>query len=104
MAAQPVYKSKNITLCSDGKYRWVYELDMYKSPAIIKEVWRAILIAMVIVLAFMFVINIMDSDLMETLEFLVQAAVVMLGVFLVLRLSCFCVHRWRKVLRGFRDG
>ena len=27
-------------MCSDGKYRWVYELDMYKSPAIIKEVLR----------------------------------------------------------------
>ena len=36
MAVQPVYKSKNITMCSDGKYRWVYELDMYKSMAIIK--------------------------------------------------------------------
>ena len=40
MAAQSVYKSKNITMCSDGKYRWVYDLDMYKSPAIIKEVLR----------------------------------------------------------------
>ena len=57
MEAQPVYKSKNITMCNDGRYRWVYELDMYKSQAIIKEVWRAILIAMVIVLAFMFVLN-----------------------------------------------
>ena len=91
MEAQPVYKSKNITMCNDGRYRWVYELDMYKSQAIIKEVWRAILIAMVIVLAFMFVINIMDSDLMETLEFLVQAAVVMLGVFLVLSVIGYLV-------------
>ena len=40
MADQSVYKSKNITMCSDGKYRLVYELDMYKSPAIIKEVLR----------------------------------------------------------------
>ena len=34
-----IYGSKNITMCPDGKYRWVYELDMYKSSVIIKEVW-----------------------------------------------------------------
>ena len=94
MTVQTVYKSKNITMCNDGKYRWVYELDMYKSPAIIKEVWRAILIAMVIVLAFVFVINIMDTDLMETLEFLVQAASVMFGIFLVLSVAGYLIFAY----------
>ena len=79
-----IYGSKNITMCPDGKYRWVYELDMYKSSVIIKEVWRAMLIAGVIVLAFLFVINIMDNDLMEALEFVAQAAAVLFGIFLVL--------------------
>ena len=51
------YKSKNITMCLDGKYRWVYELDMYKSSVIIKEIWRAMGIAIVIVLAILFAIN-----------------------------------------------
>ena len=94
MAAQPVYKSKNITMCSDGKYRWVYELDMYKSLAIIKELWRTILIAMVIVLAVMFVINIMDSGLMETLIFLAQAAAIMAGIFLVLSIIGYLVFAY----------
>lgn len=94
MADQSVYKSKNITMCSDGKFRWVYELDMYKSPAIIKEVWRALLIAMVIVLAVVFVINIMDSDLMETLVFLAQTAVVMAGIFLVLGVIGYLVFAY----------
>ena len=94
MAAQPVYKSKNITMCSDGKYRWVYELDMYKSMAIIKELWRAIFIALVIVLAVMFVINIMDSGLVETLEFLMQAAAIMAGIFLVLSIIGYLVFAY----------
>ena len=81
-------------MCNDGKYRWVYELDMYKSSVIIKEVWRAMLIAGVIVLAFMFVINIMDSDLLETLEFLVQAAAVMCGIFLVLSIIGYLVFSY----------
>lgn len=25
------YNSNNITMCNDGKYRWVYELNLYKS-------------------------------------------------------------------------
>lgn len=94
MEAQPVYKSKNITMCNDGRYRWVYELDMYKSQAIIKEVWRAILIAMVIVLAFMFVLNIMDSDLMETLQFVAQAACILFGIFLVLSIIGYLIFSY----------
>ena len=86
-----IYRSKNIMMCPDGKYRWVYELDMYKSSVIIKEVWRAMLIAGVIVLAFLFVINIMDNDLMEALEFVAQAAAVLFGIFLVLSIIGYLV-------------
>ena len=86
-----IYKSKNIMMCPDGKYRWVYELDMYKASVIIKEVWRAMLIAGVIVLAFLFVINIMDNDLMETLQFVVQTAAILFGIFLVLSIIGYLV-------------
>ena len=85
------YKSKNITMCPDGKYRWVYELDMYKSSVIIKEIWRAMGIAIVIVLAILFAINIMDSDLMETLQFIAQAACILFGIFLVLSIIGYLV-------------
>lgn len=43
------YNSKNITLCKDGQYRWVYELNMYTTTAIIKEVYRALLIGLAVV-------------------------------------------------------
>ena len=82
--ADKIYKSENITMCKDGKYRWVYELDMYKSTAIIKELWRVLLISGAIVLAFLFFINIMDGDLMDTLRFVAQSAGIMFGIFAVL--------------------
>ena len=85
------YKSNNITMCNDGKYRWVYELDMYKSSVIIKEIWRAMGIAIVIVLAILFAINIMDSDFMETLQFIAQAACILFGIFLVLSIIGYLV-------------
>ena len=89
--ADKFYKSKNITMCLDGKYRWVYELDMYKSSVIIKEIWRAMGIAIVIVLAILFAINIMDSDLMETLQFIAQSAGILFGIFLVLSIIGYLV-------------
>ena len=86
-----IYKSKNITMCPDGKYRWVYELDMYKSSAIIKEVWRVFLISVMIVAAFVFVMNIRDNGLMEALQFVVQTAAILLGIFLVLSIIGYLV-------------
>lgn len=86
-----IYGSKNITMCPDGKYRWVYELDMYKSSAIIKEVWRVFLISVMIVAAFVFVMNIRDNGLMEALQFVVQTAAILLGIFLVLSIIGYLV-------------
>jgi hypothetical protein len=92
--ADNTYKSKNITMCNDGKYRWVYELDMYKSSVIIKEVWRAMLIAAVIVLAILFAINIMDGGLMETLQFVAQAAAILFGIFLLLSIVAYLIFAY----------
>ncbi len=89
--ADNIYKSKNITMCPDGKYRWVYELDMYKSSAIIKEVWRVFLISGMIVIAFVFAMNIMDNGLMETLQFVAQTAAILFGIFLVLSIIGYLV-------------
>ena len=91
MAIQSFYKSNNITMCNDGKYRWVYELNLYKSTAIIKEVWRVLVISGVIVLGFLFVINIMDSGLLETLQFIGQAACILFGIFLVLSIVGYLI-------------
>lgn len=88
------YQSDNITMCNDGKYRWVYELNMYKSTAIIKEVWRAMAIAAVIVLGFLFVINIMDNNLMETLQFVGQAACILIGILLVLSVVGYLIFSY----------
>ena len=85
------YKSKNITMCPDGKYRWVYELDMYKSSAIIKEVWRVFIISGMIVAAFVFVMNIMDNGLLEALQFVAQTVAVLFGIFLVLSIVGYLV-------------
>ncbi len=94
MATQPVYKSKNITMCNDGKYRWVYELDLYKTTVIIKEVWRAILISIAIVIALMFIFVTMEGDFMEALRFIGESVAILCGIFLVLSIVGYLIFAY----------
>lgn len=32
--------SDNITFCADGKYRWVYEMSLFKNPTVFLLVWK----------------------------------------------------------------
>lgn len=87
------YKSKNIMMCPDGKYRWVYELDMYKSSAIIKEVWRAFLIAGLIVAAMLAVFSLIEGDsLAETVRFVGEVMAILFGIFLVLSILSYLIY------------
>ena len=55
--ADKIYESKNIKFCNDGKYRWVYELDMLSNSAILKECYRVFLIICAIVTVIAFFMN-----------------------------------------------
>ena len=47
--------TENIYYCTDGKYRWIYELNMLKNPVILMTIWKifGILILVQIVLSFL---------------------------------------------------
>ena len=80
MTEQPVYESENITMCTDGKYRWVYELNLYKNPAIIKEVGRVMLISLVIVLVLISGFQIIDG--IGTFLIVILVVITILGYLL----------------------
>ena len=94
MATQPVYKSKNITMCNDGKYRWVYELDLYTTTVIIKEVWRAILISIAIVIALMLIFVAIEGDFMEGLRFIGESIAILCAIFLVLSIVGYLIFAY----------
>ena len=77
------YASQNIKLCHDGKYRWVYELDMYKNSAILRECYRVFLITCCIVAVIGFFIGLGDG-FFGALKTALSAAVIVAGIFLVL--------------------
>ena len=43
------YQGKEVKLCNDGKYRWVYEMHLLKNPTIFLTTLKVIFIAIGIV-------------------------------------------------------
>ena len=54
---------KNIQLCPDGKYRWAYELSLYKNPHILFLVWKIFGWILFGIWVFMLVLQVSDGIL-----------------------------------------
>jgi len=84
MGGESCYKSKNITMCRDGKYRWVYELNLYKSTAVFSEVWKVLGISILITVLLIGGISVLDNDFMDVLQSMAEIAGIMLLIFIPL--------------------
>ena len=96
MTERPVYESENITMCTDGKYRWVYELNLYKNPAIIKEVGRVMFISLVIVLALILGFQMIDGigTFAEKLQFVAELAGILVAILLVITVLGYLLYSY----------
>ena len=54
--------SENIYLCQDGKYRWIYEYDMLRNPALLITTWKVLGLSFGIVMLFMILVNLLDGS------------------------------------------
>lgn len=77
------YQGKEVRLCSDGKYRWVYEMNMLKNPTIFFTVLKVMMISIGIVWLFGLIIGLGDMKL-EYFLFWTKLSSIMLGIFVVL--------------------
>jgi hypothetical protein len=80
----------NITLGGDGKYRWIYEMSLYKNPTIFLLVWK---IFIVIALGIFLFVMLMDAlnGYMDTERLLLDLkilAYVFIGVTALVAISC----------------
>ena len=75
-----IYTSENIKFCPDGKYRWVYELDMYKNPTILYLVLKifGFLIAIPCLLMF---IPLLKGESLEYVWDKSKYALLLFGIF-----------------------
>mgnify|MGYP007070339844 CR=1 FL=1 len=54
--------TENIYLCTDGRYRWVYEYQMLKNPTVLITVLKVFLLSFGIVAGFMALIHLAGGD------------------------------------------
>lgn len=77
------YQGKEVRLCSDGKYRWVYEMNMLKNPTIFFTVLKVMMISLGIVWLFGLVLGIGNMSL-DYFLFWTKLTGIMIGIFFVL--------------------
>ena len=77
------YQGKEVRFCSDGKYRWVYEMNMLKNPTVFFTVLKVMMISIGIVWLFGLIIGLGDMDL-DYFLFWTKLTGIMIGIFFVL--------------------
>ena len=85
------YKGREIRLCQDGKYRWVYELNMYTNPAIFLTVYKIFFWIIVVGFAFFALILYVFPGEWDRLPGMGLALLVALGGFFVLTLLGYLI-------------
>ena len=77
--------NKEVQLCDDGKYRWVYEMNMLKNPTIFLTTLKVVFIAAGIIWLFGLVVAAFQGDLDgEWFLFWLKTIGIILGVLIVL--------------------
>lgn len=79
------YKGKEVQLCNDGKYRWVYEVHILRNPALFLTVMKVMLISVAIVWVFGMVVALFQGDMdMSYFLFWLKLMGIVMGIFFVL--------------------
>ena len=85
------YRGKRVQLCTDGKYRWQYEVNMYTNPAIFLTVYKIFFWTIVIGFSlFAFFLRVIPGD-WEGLAFAAKGMLIALAGFFVLTLLGYLV-------------
>ena len=79
----------DIVKCSDGTYRWIYEMPMRKSFFLLFEVWRVLLIAGIAVMLITMIFS--DGTLLERLKDSAITLGIVLGILFVLSLPAYWI-------------
>jgi len=103
MVKQKAPGLKQIELCADGKYRWIYEFNMLKNPTIFFTVLNVFGVIILIQVLFIVILELKDgSNLLDLLKSVGTTALVMLAIFFVLTLLGYLVvaarYNWKYVV------
>ncbi|MBQ8941658.1 MAG: hypothetical protein IJ062_07445 [Firmicutes bacterium] len=97
------FNAERVTLCNDGKYRWVYPFDMLKNPVILFTVWKVLGISFFAVWLFANFLNLIGNDLdletfLETAKFFLILALVFCVIGIIAYLMVAKQYGWRYMV------
>lgn len=80
----------NIILGSDGKYRWVYEMSLFRNPTIFLTVWKIFIFVALGIFAVLLLIDLAEGylDGEKLLNFLKFFGIALLGITALVGVSC----------------
>ena len=63
MKKEPKFQSDRVTLCQDGKYRWVYDVNLFTNPTVFFDVVKVMLLSLVIMVVIVLLIGLLTGNL-----------------------------------------
>lgn len=84
MEQQRMSGLKDIQLCGDGKYRWYYELDMWRNPTILITTFKVFFIAILVMGVILLFIGLINGDELKEMAWIPMAMLIVAGIFVVL--------------------
>lgn len=105
---QPKDIGEKVTLCNDGKYRWVYEVNLLTNPSILFDVWKVFGISIGILVVFGFFIMLFSGDLdLDALKGLGIGILIACGIIGVLSVVGYffyaAISGWKYVVLFIMD-
>lgn len=86
------YSNSSVQLCSDGKYRWIYAVNMWKNPNILFLVFKIFFWVFVIVWGFMIIIMLFEDGWnLEMMWDISLPFLILMGVFPVITLISYAI-------------
>ena len=90
-----ILADSRVTLCPDGKYRWVYEVPMLKNPSILIDVYKVLGISFGIVWLFNVIIIGCDDGLtLKSLWDSTSGFLALMGAFLIIGYMAYVIVAW----------
>ncbi|MCR5156114.1 MAG: hypothetical protein K6C96_05500 [Butyrivibrio sp.] len=85
--------TENIYLCPDGKYRWVYEFNMLKNPAILFTIWKIFGILILIQIGFSFIFALFEGGVSDWISgYLLSPGILIVpGILFVLSIIAYII-------------
>ena len=83
----------SVKQCPDGKYRWVYEVNLLSNPTVLFDVFKVLGISFGIVWALMMLINLFSGDLdWEVFRSTTFVFLIIIAVFSVIGLISYLIY------------